>query len=122
MNSPQDDDFPPDYSERIARVCRECANALPATRGDLLAQLRILCRYFEHGEQEGISHGELIDFLGVSTPSVLDDAGYSDAEALDLMKALALITYDEQGKPQAPTTLPPAPSQAPQAEQKQLKL
>ena len=122
MNAPQDNDFPPDYSERIARVCRHCADGLSATHGDLLAQLRVVCRYFQEGEQEGISHEELIDFLGVSTPSVLDNAGYSDSEGLDVMKALTLITYDEQGRPQPPAALPPSSAEGPKVEQSQLDL
>lgn len=122
MSAPQDNDFPPDYSDRIDRVRRHCAEGLSAIHGDILAQLRVVCRYFEEGEQEGISHEELIDFLGISTPSVLDTAGFSDSEAMDVMKGLALITYDEQGRPQAPTALPSSPPESPKAEQRRLDL
>ncbi|HXI53089.1 MAG TPA: hypothetical protein VNH84_16350 [Candidatus Saccharimonadales bacterium] len=57
----------------------------------------------------GISHGELIDFLSVSSPSVLDRAGYSNAEAEQVMKSLVLITYDAQGRPCAPGLVVAAP-------------
>jgi len=104
--SPEDDDFPNDYGERIERVCLQAAEELRSCRHDVLAQLRACCRYFESGEHEGVSHGELIDFLGISSPSVLDRAGYSEQEALQLMELIRLITYDRDGRPQAPDRLP----------------
>jgi hypothetical protein len=58
-------------------------------------QRAAICRYFRRGEVADYSHGELIDFLGVSSPSVLDMAGYSDEAALHVMKMLADITDDE---------------------------
>ena len=113
-----DDDFPPDFGGRIERVCARAAEDLRSCRDDVLAQLRACCNYFEFGEREGIGHGELIDFLGVSSPSVLDRAGYSDEEALRVMELLRLITYDKDGLPHAPEALPsPAP---PPPEQQQL--
>ena len=87
-----DDDFPADYDDRIERVCARAADELRSCRDDVLAQLRVCCHYFESGDREGISHGELVDFLGVSSPSVLDRAGYSDQEALRAMELLHLIT------------------------------
>ena len=106
MSSTSDEDFSPDYDERIERVCREAAAEFRSCRDDLLAQIKICCHYFESGEREGISHGELIDFLGISSPSVLDRAGYSAAEAQRVMEALALITHDSQGRPHAPVHCP----------------
>ena len=106
MSSTLDEDFQPDYDERIDRVCREAAAEFRSCLDDLLAQVRVCCRYFESGEREGISHGELIDFLGISSPSVLDRAGYSDSEAQRVMEALAFITYDSEGRPHAPSSLP----------------
>ncbi|HTV43258.1 MAG TPA: hypothetical protein VMF08_22025 [Candidatus Sulfotelmatobacter sp.] len=104
--SPTDDDFPPDYAERIERVCREAVADLKSCHGDLFEQLKACCRYFERGDQEGSSHEELIDLLGISSPSVLDRAGYSDSEALQVMASLQFIRYDEQGKPHPPDSLP----------------
>ena len=88
------DDFPADYDDRIERVCARAADELRSCRDDVLAQLTACCRYFESGEREDISHGELIDYLGVSSPSVFDRAGYSDQEGLRVMELLRLITYD----------------------------
>ncbi|MFA5192908.1 MAG: hypothetical protein WC740_19530 [Verrucomicrobiia bacterium] len=120
MSSTPDEDFPPDYDKRIEMVCREAAAEFRSCRDDLLAQVRVCCHYFQNGKREGISHAELIDFLGISSPSVLDRAGYSDAETQRVMEALALITYDGQGKPQAPSSLPVS-SSAPPPEQTDLR-
>src|SRR5262249_39146274 len=104
------DDSPLDYGDRIERVCARAADELHSCRDDVLAQLKVCCRYFEAGEREDISHGELIDYLGVSSPSVLELAGYSDQEASRVMESLCLITYDKDGRPHAPEALPsPAP-------------
>jgi hypothetical protein len=105
-SSTENDGFPPDYEARIERVCSEAANEFRLCQGDLLAQLRVCCSYFERGEAEEISQEELIDFLGISTPSVLDRAGYSDFEAQRVMEALVLITYDKNGRPQPPESMP----------------
>ena len=104
MSSPASDDdgFPSDYGERIERVCSGAASEFRACPSDLLSQLRVCCRYFQRGEYEGISHGELIDFLGVSSPSVLDRAGYSNEQAQRVMDALRFIRYNEHGTPQSP--------------------
>jgi hypothetical protein len=120
MSSASDDDFPPDYGERIERVCCEAAAEFRSCRDDLLAQVGVCCHYFESGEREGISHEELIDFLGISSPSVLDRAGYSNGEAQRVMESLVLITYDNQGRPRAPTSLP-SRSLRPPPEQSDLK-
>jgi hypothetical protein len=106
MSPTTPNDFPQDYAERIEHICREAIIQFNSCHDDLLAQIRVCCNYFETGEQEGISHGELIDFLGISSPSVLDRAGYSNTETLQVMKALSLITYDSEGKPHAPSSLP----------------
>jgi hypothetical protein len=106
MSSASDDGFSPEYAERVERVCREASSELNSCGGDLLAQLKVCCRYFENGEQEDISHEELIDFLGISSPSILDRAGYSNAEASRVMYALRFITYDKEGKPHPPDSIP----------------
>ena len=113
MNAIPDDEFPQDYDERVGRICDQAATELRSCRGDLLAQLEVCCRYFESGEHEGISHAELIDFLGISSPSVFENAGYSAEEARQVMKSLHLIKYDKDGKPCSPTSLPDNPPSPP---------
>jgi hypothetical protein len=81
----------------------------------------VRCRYLESGEREGISHSELIGFLGISCPSVLDLAGYSDSEAQRVMEALTLLDYDSKGRPHAPSSLPTG-STMPPPEQTDLRL
>src|ERR1044072_6564201 len=97
------DDFPSDYNQRIDRMCEAAASALRACRGDLLAQLRVCADYVSRGEEVGISHGELINFLGVSSRSVLVRAGYAEEEALRVMEGIAFIDFDASGR-----SLPPA--------------
>jgi hypothetical protein len=108
-----ENEFPPDYDDRITRVRMEAALGFRGCPGDLLAQLEVCARYFHYGHQEGISHGELIDFLGVSSPSVLDQAGYSKEDALRVMKGLSLLLEDEHGVLKAPVELPQSSTQAP---------
>lgn len=121
MSIPPDNDWPA-HLERIKRVQREAAAELRSCRGDLLAQLRVCCRYFESGEREDITHEELIDYLGISSSCVLNQAGYSDAESDLLMRSLPLITYDSDGKPRPPAELPHPPSSPPQSVQKDLEI
>jgi hypothetical protein len=54
-----------------------------------------LCRYLKRGSSAGFSTGELVDFLGVSTPSLLERAGFSDAQADEAMRILASIDQAE---------------------------
>ena len=51
-----------------------------------------LARYLGLGIRQGLSQGELIDFLGVSTPSVLAVAGYSDSEQEAAMTVLGVLS------------------------------
>jgi hypothetical protein len=113
MNPDADEDFQ-EYKKRVERVCLRAADELRSCRDDALAQLKACCRYFESGEREGISHEELIDFLGISSRSVLDRAGYSVQEALQVMKLLPLITNDKDGRPHAPDALPSPPPPTPE--------
>jgi hypothetical protein len=49
----------------------------------------------KRGCAAGISTGELVDFLGVSSTSVLDRAGYSDSESQAVIDLLG-ETSDEE--------------------------
>lgn len=53
---------------------------------------RCLCRYLKRGLATGISQGELIDLLGVSSPSILEKAGYDSERQQYVMEMLATVT------------------------------
>jgi hypothetical protein len=94
MNEPETDSSD-DYDELVERICSEAAEEFRRCTADPSEQRRVTCRYFRSGSIADISHPELIDFLGVSTPSVLDRAGYSDEQAQRVMDMLATITDEE---------------------------
>ena len=58
-------------------------------------QRAAICRYLRRGAAADYSTGELVDFLGVSSSSVLDMAGYSDDAALRVMEMLGDIEDEE---------------------------
>ena len=68
---------------------------LRQAKGDVEQQKTACCRYFKRGLQAKLSAGELIDFLGVSTPSILDKVGYSDEEAVALFHISDALTDKE---------------------------
>lgn len=75
-------------SDRTATELREA-------RGDAVRQRQALCRYYGRGYRAHLTPGELIDFLGVDTPSILDRAGYTATEGEELMRLSDDLTDDE---------------------------
>ena len=88
-------DSPDDYDQLVERICSEAAEEFRRCISDQSEQRRVTCRYLRSGSFADISHPELIDFLGVSTPSVLDRAGYSDEQAQRVMEMLVTLTDEE---------------------------
>ena len=89
-------DFPPaEYEAAVRKFTRLAADDFRQSAATEQQQRAAICRYFRRGAQADFSHPELIDFLGVSTPSVLDMAGYSEAAAQRVMEMLADITDEE---------------------------
>ncbi len=86
---------PADYEQAVREFTRLAADDFSQSAATEQEQRAAICRYFRRGADADFSHPELIDFLGVSTPSVLDMAGYSDAAAQRVMEMLADIS-DEQ--------------------------
>ena len=86
---------PADYERVVREFTRLAAEDFRQSAVTEQQQRAAICRYFRRGAVADFSHGELIDFLGVSSPSVLDMAGYSDEAAQRVMEMLADIT-DEQ--------------------------
>ena len=71
------------------------ATELREAKPDPARQKQALCRYYKRGENAHLTPGELIDFLGVSTPSISDMAGYSDEESLALMEISDSLTEED---------------------------
>lgn len=69
-----------DYFSFVSWLSELTAAELRDAKGDPARQKGVLCRYYKRGEQVKLTASELIDFLGVSTPSILDMAGYSEDE------------------------------------------
>jgi hypothetical protein len=53
------------------------------------------CRYFRRGPLAGLSQSELIEFLGLASPSVLDLAGYPPETAQQVMEIAGRLSEDE---------------------------
>jgi hypothetical protein len=79
-----------DYWAFITWLEDKTANSLNAARGNIEAIKQAIVDYLEKGYSAHLSSGELVDFFCVSTPSILDKAGYSEEEA-----DAAVRLYDE---------------------------
>ena len=89
-------DLPPeDYERAVSDFTRFAADDFRQSAATKQQQRTAICRYFRRGASADFSRAELIDFLGVSTPSVLDMAGYSDSAAQRVMEMLGDITDEE---------------------------
>jgi len=86
---------PDEEYERVVTELEQSA-AQDFRRSTSAQELRgALCRYLRRGATAGLSTGELVDFLGVSSPSVLEQAGYSEQQAEEAMRVLATISDEE---------------------------
>jgi len=68
---------------------------LRVAKGNPELQKQAICRYYKRGEKANLSRGELIDFLGVSSPSIFDMADYSDEEGDATMEIASRITDED---------------------------
>ena len=84
-----------DYSAFVTWLSERTAAELRQAKGDPFVEKQALCRYYQRGERAHLTPGELIDFLAVSTPCILDDANYSDAEAESLMQISDSLTEED---------------------------
>jgi hypothetical protein len=84
-----------DYERSHREFMRLAAEDFRYSASSEQEQRAAICRYLRRGGAAGYSTGELVDFLGVSSPSVLDLAGYSDEAALRVMEVLADIEDEE---------------------------
>jgi hypothetical protein len=78
------------YSAFVEWLRMETASSLQQAKGDSRAIVAAITAYLEAGSNAHLTSGELVDFFCVDTPSILDRAGYSEADA-----DLAVELYDE---------------------------
>src|SRR5262245_33901146 len=79
-----------DYFAFVEWLENETASSLQLAKGDVVAITAAITAYLETGYSAALSSGELVDFFCVSTPSVLDKAGYSEEES-----GATVALYDE---------------------------
>jgi hypothetical protein len=86
---------PEDYERLVDAFTKQAAADFRQASLSTQEQRQACCRYFKRGEIADLSRPELVDFLGVATPSVLEMAGYSDEDAQRVMEMVADISEDE---------------------------
>lgn len=84
-----------DYAAFVEWLSERTASELRQAKGDVELQKKCLYRYYRQGEHAHLSAEELIDFLGVSTPSILEIAGYNEEEAAALMALSDSLDWTE---------------------------
>lgn len=86
----EQNDSEEDYFAFCSWLEDKTADSLKASRGNTEAIKQAIVNYLERGYSAYLSSGELVDFFCVSTPSILDKAGYYEEEADAVIKL-----YDE---------------------------
>ncbi len=84
-----------DYFAFVEWLSNRTASELRQALGDREVQQQALCRYYKRGERANLTTGEMIDFLGVSTPSIRDRAGYNEEQGDLLMQISDALTEDD---------------------------
>jgi hypothetical protein len=84
-----------DYFAFVEWLSDLAAAELREAKHDPARQRQALCRYYKRGFRAHVTTSELIDFLGVSSPSILERAGYSAAEGDALMRLSDALTDEE---------------------------
>ena len=90
-----DDSSDEDYSAFVQWLSQVTAEELREAKGNPDQQRQALCRYYKRGDKANLTPSELIDFLGVSRPSILDRAGYDEEDGDAIMHISDSLTYDE---------------------------
>ena len=84
-----------DRDELLKNFALESANDFRNCAESLEDQRHVCCRYFRRGTLVGLSQSELIDSLALSSPSVLETAGYPPEAAERVMEMVGGISDDE---------------------------
>lgn len=90
-----DDSSDENYSAFVQWLSQVTATELRAAKGNPDQERQALCRYYKRGDTANLTPSELIDFLGVSSPSILDMAGYDEEDGDAIMRISDSLTYDE---------------------------
>ena len=80
------------YDELVDRISHEAILDFKQAASSIDEQRKACCRYLKCGIHEGLSQEELIDFLGISSPSILSLAGYTEEEEITVMELLGEIS------------------------------
>lgn len=89
------DESDENYFAYVAWLSNLTAADLRSVKGNTQQQKLALCRYYKRGERANLTASELIDFLGVSSPSTLDMAEYNDEEGDALFVISDSLTEDD---------------------------
>lgn len=84
-----------DYFAFVEWLSDLTAGELRRAKGDRAQQKQALCRYYKRGNKANLAISALIDYLGVSSPSIIDMADYSDDEGDALMQISDSLTESE---------------------------
>jgi hypothetical protein len=84
-----------DYILFVDALMKQATADFQQASEDIQEQRYACYRYIKRGEVADLSHSELIDFLGVSTPNILELADYSNKNAQQVMEMLDVI-FDEK--------------------------
>ena len=84
-----------EYFAFVACLSELTAGELKQAKHSREAQKLALCRYYKRGERANLTASELIDFLGVSSPCILEQAGYDEEEGDALMQISDALTKEE---------------------------
>ena len=76
------------YSAFVAWLSARTTEDFREAHGDAARQKSALLRYYHTGLRANLTPAELIGFLAITSRSILDEAGYTDAES-DAVMALS---------------------------------
>ena len=83
-----------EYEQMIKRLTNIAIEELHASHGNRDAVRAACCRYFKRGYEAKFTTGELVDFFGVCG-TVCEDAGFTEAESVEVMKVIGELTDEE---------------------------
>jgi len=86
-----------DYFDYIEWLKKTTAAHLQNIKSDPQKQRQVILDYWKRGLKANLGPSELIDFLGVDTPSIVDLADYTEKESdtiMEISDSLGAILYE----------------------------